>query len=34
MNIEEIRAYCLSKKEATEDMPFDDETPDFKDLFV
>ena len=23
MNIEELRAYCLSLKEATEDMPFD-----------
>jgi len=25
MNIEELREYCLSQKEATEDMPFDDE---------
>ena len=25
MNIEELREYCLSIKEATEDMPFDDE---------
>ena len=26
MNIEELREYCLSKKGATEDFPFDDET--------
>ncbi len=25
MNIEELRKYCLSLKEATEDMPFEDE---------
>ena len=25
MNIEELRDFCLSLKEATEDMPFDDE---------
>ena len=25
MNIEELRNYCLSLKEATEDMPFEDE---------
>jgi predicted DNA-binding protein (MmcQ/YjbR family) len=25
MNIEELREYCLSLKNATEDMPFDDE---------
>ena len=25
MNIEELREYCLSLKEATEDMPFEDE---------
>lgn len=30
MNIEEVRAYCLSKKEATESMPFDDSTVVFK----
>ena len=25
MNIEELREYCLSMKDATEDMPFEDE---------
>ena len=30
MNIEDIRKYCLSKKGATEDMPFDDVTLVFK----
>jgi predicted DNA-binding protein (MmcQ/YjbR family) len=25
MNVEELRAYCLSLKNATEDMPFEDE---------
>ena len=26
MNIEQLREYCISKKGATEDFPFDDET--------
>lgn len=26
MNIEEVREYCLSLKNTTEDMPFDEET--------
>ena len=30
MNIEELRDYCLSKPEATEDFPFDDHTLVFK----
>lgn len=30
MNIEELREYCLSLLQATEDMPFDDETLVFK----
>lgn len=30
MNIEEIRAYCLSKKEVTEEFPFDETTLVFK----
>ena len=30
MNIEELREYCLSQKDATEDMPFDDEILVFK----
>ena len=30
MNIEELREYCLSLPQATEDMPFDDETLVFK----
>ena len=30
MNIEELREYCLSKKGATEDMPFDDKILVFK----
>jgi predicted DNA-binding protein (MmcQ/YjbR family) len=30
MNIEEIRTYCIGKKEATEDMPFGDDTLVFK----
>ncbi len=30
MNIEELREYCLSLPEVTEDMPFDDETLVFK----
>src|SRR4051812_23501274 len=30
MNIEEIRAYCLSKKGVTEDFPFDNDTLVFK----
>ena len=30
MNIEELREYCLSVKNATEDMPFDDEILVFK----
>ncbi len=32
MNIEKIREYCLSKKEVTESLPFDDETLVFKVL--
>ena len=30
MNIEEFRDYCLSKPEATEDFPFDNDTIVFK----
>lgn len=30
MNIEELREYCLSKKGATEDFPFDETTLVFK----
>ena len=30
MNIESVREYCLSKKGATEEFPFDDETLVFK----
>ena len=30
MNIEELREYCLLQKNATEDMPFDDEILVFK----
>jgi predicted DNA-binding protein (MmcQ/YjbR family) len=30
MNIEELRGYCLSLKEATEDMPFEDEVLVFR----
>lgn len=30
MNIEEFRTYCLSKPEATEDFPFDNDTLVFK----
>ena len=30
MNIEEFRQYCLSKKEVTEDFPFDEQTLVFK----
>jgi predicted DNA-binding protein (MmcQ/YjbR family) len=30
MNIEELRAYCLSKPHATEDFPFDDTTLAFR----
>ena len=30
MNIEELREYCLSKKETTESFPFDKETLVFK----
>jgi predicted DNA-binding protein (MmcQ/YjbR family) len=30
MNIEEIRAYCLAKKQVTEDMPFGNDTLVFK----
>ncbi|TAJ13558.1 MmcQ/YjbR family DNA-binding protein [Marinilabiliaceae bacterium JC017] len=30
MNIEELRSYCLSKKGATEDLPFDEVTLVFK----
>lgn len=30
MNIEELRTYCLSKKEVTEDFPFDQDTLVFK----
>lgn len=30
MNIEEIRAYCLSKPQATEDFPFDETTLVFR----
>lgn len=32
MNIEQIRTYCLSKKETTEDFPFDADTLVFKVL--
>ena len=32
MNIEELREYCLSIKNATEDMPFEDEILVFKVL--
>lgn len=32
MNIEEIRDYCLSKKQATEGFPFDENTLVFKIL--
>ncbi len=30
MTLEEIRDYCLAKKETTECMPFDEDTPVFK----
>lgn len=30
MNVEEIRLYCLSKREVTESFPFDEETLVFK----
>lgn len=30
MNVEEVRQYCLSKKGATEDLPFDEVTLVFK----
>ncbi len=30
MNVEEIRLYCLSKRETTESFPFDEETLVFK----
>jgi predicted DNA-binding protein (MmcQ/YjbR family) len=30
MNVEELRAYCLNKKEVTESTPFDDVTLVFK----
>ena len=30
MNIEEIRVYCLSRKQVTEDFPFGDDTLVFK----
>ena len=30
MNVEEIRTYCLSKGEATEDFPFDESTLVFR----
>lgn len=30
MNIEELRAYCLAKKAATESFPFDEDTLVFK----
>ena len=30
MNIEEIQAYCLSKSQTSEDMPFDDSTLVFR----
>lgn len=32
MDIEQIRTYCLSKKETTEDFPFDEDTLVFKVL--
>ncbi len=32
MNIEQLREYCLSKKETTEDFPFDKDTLVFKVL--
>ena len=32
MNIEEIRAYCLTKKGVTEEFPFDEQTLVFKVL--
>lgn len=32
MNIEQLRAYCLNKKEVTEDFPFDDNVLVFKVL--
>jgi predicted DNA-binding protein (MmcQ/YjbR family) len=32
MNIEQIRDYCLSKKEVTEHFPFDNDTLVFKVL--
>ncbi|MFV9549912.1 MmcQ/YjbR family DNA-binding protein [Algibacter sp. PT7-4] len=32
MNIEQIREYCLAKKETTEDFPFDEDTLVFKVL--
>lgn len=32
MNIEQLREYCLSKRETTEDFPFDEETLVFKVL--
>lgn len=30
MNVEELRSYCLSKKEVTESFPFDNDTLVFK----
>jgi len=30
MNLEQIRNYCLSKKGATESLPFDEDTPVYK----
>ena len=30
MHVEDLREYCISQKNATEDMPFDDETLVFK----
>lgn len=32
MNIEQLRNYCLNKKETTEDFPFDEDTLVFKVL--
>jgi predicted DNA-binding protein (MmcQ/YjbR family) len=32
MNIDQLRDYCLSKKEASEDFPFDEDTLVFKVL--
>ena len=30
MNLEQVRNYCLSKKGATETLPFDEDTPVYK----